>query len=85
MKMIKMEYKNIKWRDNMKDYELQVRNVGMKNNYPIQIVLEVWDGNRTRRTFVDIPRDKTKEFLEIINEINKQITNNNDKNRIGCN
>lgn len=67
-----MNYKNIKWKDNMKTYELQIRNVGMTNQYPIQIVLEVWDGKRTRRTFVDIPKDKTKEFLEAINEVDNK-------------
>jgi hypothetical protein len=52
----------------MRDYELQVRNVGKTRQYPIQITIEVWDGKRTRRTFIDIPRDKAKEFLEAINE-----------------
>lgn len=55
----------------MKDYELEIRNVGLKKQYPIQLILAVWDGKRTQRTFIDIPRDKTEEFLEAINEVEK--------------
>ena len=62
---------NINWKNNMKDYELEIRNVGMKKQYPIQLILAVWDGKRTQRTFIDIPRDKTEEVLEAINEVEK--------------
>jgi hypothetical protein len=76
-----MGYKNIKWKDNLKDYELQIRNVGMTKEYPIQIVLEVWDKKRTRRTFIDIPKGKTEEFLEAINEIDEVDKINKEKNK----
>lgn len=65
----------------MKNYELQVRNVGLGRNYPIQLTLEVWDGHRTRRTFIDIPKDKAKEFLEALKEEKDVIKLNKEKNK----
>lgn len=53
----------------MKTYEFHIHNVGIDKQYPIQLCLEVWDGNMTRRTYIDIPKDKIKEFLDIINGV----------------
>ena len=62
------QFKTIKWKDRFCEYELQVRNVGDKNDCPIQIMMEEWNGKRRKFFDINIPSNKVKEFLEALKE-----------------